>query len=316
MATADFIPQFPSGMSPDEWPRISIVTPSYNKATYLEDTIQSILGQAYPNLEYLIVDGNSTDESVDIIRRYESELTWWTSESDDGMYDALQKGFARTTGDIMKWVNADDILHPGALFTVGELFHVFPDVEWIQGCPSWVDEAGRFVCSARHLRRWSKFDYYLGDYRWIQQESTFWRRSLWEKSGGYIDPSLQLAGDLDLWARFFRYAPLHVTEAVLGAFRWCREGQLSLTRMDEYVEEASQTLQRERDRLTREERRTLQRLQWMETILDELSKFRILNVDGIRRRIRSTLVDLPPVLRFRIEDQSFVKRAFFPKVQI
>jgi hypothetical protein len=86
--------------------------------------------------------------------------------------------------------------------------------------------------------------------------------------------------------------------------------------MDEYVEEASQTLQRERKRLTHEERRTLQRLQWMEMVLDGLSKYRLLNVDGIRRRIRSTLVDLPPVLRFRIEGQSFVKRAFFPKVQI
>jgi hypothetical protein len=216
----------------------------------------------------------------------------------------------------MKWVNADDVLHPRSLFTVGELFHSFPDVEWIQGCPTWVDEAGRMVCNARHLRRWSKFDFYLGDYRWIQQESTFWRRSLWEKAGGYIDPKLQLAGDLDLWARFFRHAPLHVTEAVLGAFRWCREGQLSTTRMDEYVEEASETLRRERERLSEEDQRTLQRLRWIETVLDSMSKLRILNVDGLRRRVRKSLLEVPPVLRFNIDDQSFVKREFFPAVQI
>lgn len=306
----------PSSNGSDEWPRISIVTPCYNGATYLEDTIASILGQGYPNLEYIIVDGGSTDESVDIIRRYADDLTWWTSEPDDGMYDALQKGFVRTTGEVMKWVNADDVLHPRALFTVAEIFQSLPDVEWLQGCPTWIDEAGRIVCTARHIQRWSRFDYYRGHYRWIQQESTFWRRSLWDRAGAYIDATLRLAGDLELWARFFRHAPLYSTEAVLGAFRWCRGGQLSTTHFDTYLAEAEQVLERERARLSDADRRTLRRMHWGESLLSMLETTRLFNTDGFRRRMRAALLDLPPVLRFNIDNQSFVERGFFPRVQL
>lgn len=317
MSTVVSAPQLSSETSPDKWPRISIVTPCFNKVKFLEAAIQSVLDQGYPNLEYIIVDGGSTDGSTKIVQRYASDLTWWTSEPDNGMYDALQKGFSRTTGEIMRWVNADDIIPPKALFTVAELFHSYQDLEWVQGCPSWIDEAGRLVCTARDLRRWSKFDYYLGDYRWIQQESTYWRRSLWEKAGGYVDASLELAGDLELWARFFRHAPLHITGAIVGAGRWCREaeGQLSRTRMGEYEEEAAEILRRERNRLSKKDRRTLQRLRWVESLLDSPLKLRILNrvlnIEGIRRWMRRALVELPPGLEFNIDDQSFVKRRFF-----
>lgn len=297
-------PRFTDSSSSD-WPRISIVTPCYNKSRYIETTIRSVLHQGYPNLEYVIVDGGSNDGSVEIIRRYDDDLTWWVSEPDSGMYDALQKGFERTSGEVLGWINADDLLHRQSLFTVGEIFHKFTRVEWIQGCPTWIDEAGRIVRTAGTLRRWSRYDYYLGNYRWIQQESTFWRRSLWEKAGGYIDTAFSVAGDLDLWARFFRYAPLHVTEAVLGAFRMCREGQLSQTHFETYVEETEDILQRERERLNDKDRGILQKLQWCDNLCNTLARFRLPGVNRVRRLIRNELIGTTPMLRFDREKQSF-----------
>jgi len=118
------------------WPKISLVTPVFNSARYLEAAIRSALSQQYPNLEYIIVDGGSTDGSIDIIRKYESQLRLWMSESDRGMYDAINKGFARSTGELMGWISATDLLHPGSLSVVGGVFRRFPKVEWITGRPT------------------------------------------------------------------------------------------------------------------------------------------------------------------------------------
>ena len=117
----------------DTCPRISIVTPSYNQAKYLPETIESILRQDYPNLEYIIVDGGSSDESVDIIKRYESHLAYWVSERDNGQSEAINKGLKRATGDLFNWINADDILFPGALWRVAEAFVQNPDADLIVG---------------------------------------------------------------------------------------------------------------------------------------------------------------------------------------
>ncbi len=224
-------------------PKISIVTPNLNGGVYLEQTIQSVLSQNYPNLEYIIIDGGSTDDSVSIIKKYERQLAYWVSEPDKGLYDAVQKGFEKATGDIMAWVNSDDLYHPKSFFTVAEIFSL-RGVNWLQGIPSFFDEKGRTI-GVEPLRRWSKLDYYLGNFEWIQQKSVFWRRSLWEVSGGKMATEMKYAGDLELWLRFFRHEKLYVTNALLGGFRMGSKGQLSFDFMQEYLEEARAVIKNE-----------------------------------------------------------------------
>jgi glycosyltransferase involved in cell wall biosynthesis len=225
------------------YPKRSIVTPTFNGGAYLEQTIQSVLSQDYLNLEYIIIDGGSTDDSVMIIKKYESQLAYWVSEPDRGLYDAIQKGFDQSTGDIMAWINSDDLYHPKAFFTVAEIFE-FDEVNWLQGIPSIFDEGGRTV-AVSGIKRWSKLDYYLGNFQWIQQESVFWKRSLWIKTGSKIDDEMKYAGDLELWLRFFRHEKLFVTSALLGGFRQGSNGQLSLDFLQEYLEEARASIKKE-----------------------------------------------------------------------
>jgi glycosyltransferase involved in cell wall biosynthesis len=221
--------------------RISIVTTSFNQGAFLEKTIQSVLGQDYPNLEYIIIDGGSTDNSVEIIRKYEKHLAYWVSEKDQGMYHGIQKGFERATGDVMAWINSDDYYHPNSFQVINELFSAFPQIEWVQGIPTVIDERGRTVF-VKKFRRWSKYNFLMGDYRHIQQESTFWRRSLWEKAGGKLDTSLRLAGDFELWLRFFDHARLHSLHTLIGAFRVRSKNQLSLDTASDYDREAEKVL--------------------------------------------------------------------------
>jgi glycosyltransferase involved in cell wall biosynthesis len=200
------------------WPRISLVTPVFNSARYLEPAIRSVLSQAYPNLEYTIVDGGSSDGSVDIIRKYESQLKGWISEPDRGMYDALNKGFARSSGEVMGWISATDMLHAGSLFVVGSVFQTFPEVEWITGRPTAFTDEG-MAAGVLKLRRWSRMPFLAGANRYIQQESTYWRRSLWERAGSRVDDSRRNGNDFELWVRFFRFAKLYSVDALIGGFR-------------------------------------------------------------------------------------------------
>jgi glycosyltransferase involved in cell wall biosynthesis len=201
------------------YPRISIVTPTFNRADYLEETILSVLNQNYPNLEYIIIDGGSTDHTIDIIKKYESSLAYWISEPDQGMYYAIQKGFEKSTGEILAWLNSDDKYHEGCLNVVANIFSELETVDWITGTPSLFNEDGLcvkiFPCA-----RWSESRFWVGDYRWIQQESIFWRRSLWEKAGSTLDLTNKFAADFELWCRFFKYSKLNSVETVLSGFRF------------------------------------------------------------------------------------------------
>ncbi len=174
--------------------------------------------QGYPNLEYIIVDGASTDGTVEILRSYQDRFSWWVSEADSGHFDALNKGFARSSGEIMGWINASDQLHVGALFVVGSVFMTFPEVEWITGVPTMFNEWGMTI-QVHGLPRWSRLRFLAGANRYIQQESTFWRRSLWERAGGHVDASRKIANDLELWVRFFRHARLYPVNALIGGYR-------------------------------------------------------------------------------------------------
>ncbi len=224
--------------------KISIVTPNYNGAAFLEETIQSVLGQGYPNLEYIIIDGGSTDNSVEIIKRYEKHLAYWISEPDNGMYDAIKKGFEKSTGEIMAWINSDDIYHNKALFSVAEIFTKFSFIDWLLGIPTMFDEQGRTV-DVRPFKKWSKYDYYLGEYKWIQQESIFWRRSLWKKVCNNFTTDLKYAGDLALWLSFFKHSSLYSVRFLIGGFRLRSSNQLSLENILEYVSEAEELISKE-----------------------------------------------------------------------
>ena len=180
---------------------ISIVTPSYNQATYLEGTLRSVLDQGYPNLEYFVQDGGSTDGSLDILHRYASKLQGWVSAKDKGQADAINRGFAKTTGSIMGWLNSDDRLTSGSLHAVAQCFQRFPEIDVVYGHRIIVNPSGLEV------GRWITPRHHPGDMIWadyIPQETMFWRRRLWEQVGGRIDPTLNFAIDWDLVARFER----------------------------------------------------------------------------------------------------------------
>ncbi|MDR6785968.1 glycosyltransferase involved in cell wall biosynthesis [Pedobacter africanus] len=231
----------------DQYPKITVVTPSYNQGDFLEYTIKSVLDQNYPNLEYIIIDGGSTDHSIDIIKKYEDRLAYWVSEKDSGMYEAIQKGFERSTGEIMTWINSDDMHNQNSLFTVAEIFAALPKVNWIMGKNSYYDEVGKvFVFDDDpYEERWSKWRMYDFRGRFIQQESVFWRRTLWEKSGGYVDVNLALAGDADLWLRFFRHDKLYSTGFLLSGFRFRAGNQKSKDHREEYLDETRVLIKRE-----------------------------------------------------------------------
>lgn len=285
-------------------PKITLITPSFNQVGFIEQTIRSVTDQNHTHLEYIVIDGGSTDGTAEVIQKYENRLAYWTSEPDKGMYDALQKGFGRSTGDIMGWINSDDMLHPGALAAVAEIFSSFPQIEWIQGLPSFFDEQGRIVQTGP-FKKWSPFHFYMGDFKWIQQESTFWRRSLWEKAGGYIDKNLLYAGDFDLWIRFFRHASLYSCTALIGGFRLRKTGQLSQTHMKEYMKEAKGILTKELSLLPPGKKKKLVRIQSQQRIFNVLRRIRILNAAGYYSRTIQPQLELAPEIVFSRATQSF-----------
>jgi glycosyltransferase involved in cell wall biosynthesis len=213
------------------WPKITLVTPVFNSVRYIEQTIQSVISQQYPNLEYFIIDGGSTDGTLEVIRKYEHNLTGWTSQPDNGMYDALNRGFAQSSGEIMGWISATDLLHTRSLFLVASVFQELPQVEWITGRPTGLNEEGMPVDVDR-LKRWARVRFLAGANRHIQQESTFWRRSLWERAGSHMDASRRNCNDFELWVRFFRYAKIYSVDALIGGFRFHTDS-LGLQNVDE-----------------------------------------------------------------------------------
>lgn len=203
--------------------RFSIVTPSYNHARFIGRTIDSILSQEGDfDLDYRVIDGASTDDTVEILRGYGDRLTW-VSERDGGQVDAVNKGLRAATGDIVGWVNSDDVLLPGALAKVAAAFTAHPEAEWVHGRCKIIDaddrEVRRWISLYKHLRsqRHTFENFLTEDY--VSQMTTFWRREMLDEVG-YLDGSLRFAFDHDLFLRFAqRGAPIYIPEPI-ACFRW------------------------------------------------------------------------------------------------
>ncbi len=190
---------------------VTIVTPSYNQARFLERTIRSVLGQTYPNIEYFVMDGGSTDESVDIIRKYEKKLAGWVSEKDHGQTDAINTGFARANGEIITWLNSDDTYEPEAVARAVAYLEEHPDVGLVYADSMFInaDDAviGQFPSRQTDYRRLRR------GYVHVSQQAAFFRADLWRQVGP-LDPTFYFAMDYDLWVRLARvsqvaYIPGH-----------------------------------------------------------------------------------------------------------
>jgi glycosyltransferase involved in cell wall biosynthesis len=198
-------------------PHISIVTPSFNQAEYLEETIQSVLDQDYPNLEYIVIDGRSTDGSVEIIKRYAPSLHYWVSEPDRGQADAIMKGFQHATGEVLGWLNSDDVYLPGALSKVAGTFQRYPGIGFVIGDYIRIGADSQIFRCLRlpKLRKWL----YSPTMNWIPQPSVFFTRKAFVEVGG-LDTELSYSIDADLWCRFIDHGiKARNIRAYLSAFR-------------------------------------------------------------------------------------------------
>jgi len=287
----------------NDLPKISIVTPNFNGAAYLEETILSVLGQNYPNLEYIIVDGGSTDGSVEIIKKYQEQLHWWISESDTGLYDAIQKGFEKSTGELMAWINSDDMYHKNAFFTIAEIFSSFKQVNWLVGTVTSYDELGRTIFCGPS-RSFSKFDFYNGDFKWLQQESVFWRRELWIETGACLNTNLKYAADFALWIKFFKNDKLFVTDALIGGFRYRSVNQISFEHLDDYLLEADKIIKSVT--LTSAEKKALLNYKRLLKIIKVIKYLKFIRTDWMTERYRSKYFLVPPRIRFDRPSKRFI----------
>ena len=203
-------------------PLVSIITPSFNQAQFLEATILSVLNQDYTNIEYSIVDGGSTDASVEIIRRYSDRLSWWVSENDLGQTDAINKGFAHANGEILAWINSDDTYESGAVSAAVEFLRTRPEFGLVYANTNLIDEKGRvigrFPAAQTDYRRLKR------GYVHIPQQSAFFRAGLWHKVAP-LDPSFYFAMDYDLWVRLARLAPVAYVPSLWANFRLHSSGK-------------------------------------------------------------------------------------------
>jgi len=218
-----------------EWPRITVVTPSYNQAQYLPETIESVLNQEYPNLEYIIVDGGSTDGSVEIIKRYERYLAYWVSEKDSGQSDAINKGFGKSTGRLFNWINSDDVLFPGALYRIAQAYRARPDAALIAGGHARCDCHGRVrrISVPPSRRAITPESWVIA----VGQESTFVASEMFRLVGG-VREDLHCKMDADLYYRVFAAGGRYVrASGLVGMIREHPAAKGTANREDWAVEE-------------------------------------------------------------------------------
>lgn len=232
--------------------KFAIVTPAYNASRFIRESIESVISQEGDfEIDYVVMDGGSKDNSVEIIEEYDRQIKdgkypikckkvtfSWKSNGDKGMYDAINRGFTLVNGDVCAYLNADDVYLPGTLALMAKAFKQFPKIEWLKGTTSFIDEESKvYKKGACYLynQKWIRMGIYGRNAYFIQQDSVFWRRSLWEKMGAEIDSDLRLAGDYFLWIQFSKYAPLWSINKEVSYFRKSRS-QLS-AKMEGYRKE-------------------------------------------------------------------------------
>jgi glycosyltransferase involved in cell wall biosynthesis len=202
-------------------PLVSIVMPSYNQAAYLEQAICSVLDQDYPNLELLVIDGLSTDGSVEIIRKYASRLAWWVSEKDHGQAEAINKGFKQARGEIIGWLNSDDLYQPGSIRAAVEALAASPQVGMVFGDVLAINAAGE-TTNIMHYGNWGLED--LMQFQIIGQPGVFMRRSTLVEAG-FLEEKFHFMLDHQLWLRMAQVAPMKHLDCVLAAARFHAEAK-------------------------------------------------------------------------------------------
>lgn len=197
-------------------PLVSIVTPSFNQVQFLEKTIHSVLSQTYQPIEYIVMDGGSTDGSIEIIRKYAGQLAYWQSLKDLGQTDAINQGFKRSKGKILAWINSDDTYLPGAIGEAVAYLVENPQYGMVYGDANFIDEndavIGRFPAAQTDLKKLRR------GYVHIPQQAAFFRKSLWDQAGP-LDASFYFAMDYDLWVRLAGFAPIKYVPSIWANFR-------------------------------------------------------------------------------------------------
>lgn len=195
-------------------PLVTIVTPSYNQGNFLEDTILSVLNQDYPNIEYFIIDGASTDGSLEIIKKYDSRISWWISEPDNGQSDALMKGFRKASGKYLGWLCSDDMIEPSMISISVHFLETYPKYVLTYGDRTRIDSRGNIIGYSRSYVCPELFRFGLG----LPQETVLFRNTLFNQVGG-LETNLNMVMDYDLWCNFYRLGPFLYLPAFLGRFR-------------------------------------------------------------------------------------------------
>lgn len=261
-------------------PLISIVTPSYNQGQFLEETIRSVLLQGYPNLEYIIIDGGSTDDSVKIIRNYTSRLSYWVSEKDRGQSHAIKKGLERATGEIVAWLNSDDRLRPDTLSRVARAFAVSPKIVFTYGDINLIDIDGQ-VINRLYAKRPNRFLTVNYGQHGVPQPGSFWRKWAYEQVGG-VDTSLKFCMDRDLFIRLWKVGS---TKRIIGPpvadFR-VHEQSKTATMKEIRAKEKALILDRYGNPRLQSHKRLLSALWWF---WEKLNLFRVLLSKLLKREL-------------------------------
>ncbi len=256
-----------------EWPLITVVTPSYNQARFIEETIRTVLLQGYPRLEYIVMDGGSTDGSAEIIRRYAPWISHWTSERDAGQSDAINKGFRMANGEIIAWLNSDDTYHPNALREAARAFAANPACGMIYGACDIINEDGSLY--RRYPSRSFDLKILINTWNFVPQPATFFRRDVYRRVGE-VDMDLHYSMDRDLWIRLGRAAGAVKIEPLLANIRYyddCKTAAIS------------RAGRRERLMICRRYGGTVFSRVYRQYAMDEL-RLRLGFLKGVRRRFR------------------------------